>query len=107
MEESINDIPSFDPQYTTLVTQVQMDKIELDELKARKVELQKKIELISETEVNMQSIKEYCELARHNLGNLSFSEKRNALESLRVRVIAGKGDLRLEGTLPIVSSQCA
>ncbi len=36
----------------------------IDELKARKVELQKKIELISETEVNMQSIKEYCELAR-------------------------------------------
>ena len=46
MEESINDIPSFDHKYTTLVTQIQMDKIELDELKVRKEILINKLEEI-------------------------------------------------------------
>ncbi|HSX10795.1 MAG TPA: hypothetical protein VLF94_03650 [Chlamydiales bacterium] len=35
MKSLINDLPSSDPQYTTLLTQVQMDQVELDELKVR------------------------------------------------------------------------
>jgi site-specific DNA recombinase len=81
--------------------------LEIDEFEKRKVELGNRIESSGQTEVNIQSIKEYCELARHNLVNLSFSEKRKALESLGVRVVAGKGDLRLEGIIPIMSTQCA
>ena len=80
---------------------------EIRDIMLKMAELENRIELIGQTEANIQSINEYCELSRHNLGNLSFSEKRRALESLGVRVIAGRGNLRLKGTLPIVSSQCA
>jgi hypothetical protein len=44
MKESLNNIPSSDPQYTMMATQIQMDKIELDELKIR----EKKLSLIIE-----------------------------------------------------------
>lgn len=71
------------------------------------VELRNKIELIGQAETNIQSIKEYCELVDQNLGNLSFLEKRKALESLRIKVIAGKEEVKLEGIIPIVSGQCA
>lgn len=46
MEGLINDLPSYDPEYSALITQVQMDKIEFDELKRREefvVEQLKKI----------------------------------------------------------------
>lgn len=35
MKTFINDLPSSDPQYSMLAIQVQMDQIELDELKTR------------------------------------------------------------------------
>ena len=35
MNTLINDLPSIDPQYTELLTQMHMDQIELDELKVR------------------------------------------------------------------------
>ncbi len=35
MKEFINDLPSSDPQYSMMLTSIQMDQIELDELKIR------------------------------------------------------------------------
>jgi hypothetical protein len=35
MKEFINQMPASDPQYSLLITQAQMDQIELDELKRR------------------------------------------------------------------------
>ncbi|MES2272618.1 MAG: hypothetical protein V4487_00300 [Chlamydiota bacterium] len=43
MKDFINDIPASDPQYSMLVAQVQMDRIELDELKVRETLLIQKI----------------------------------------------------------------
>ncbi len=79
----------------------------IDELERHKIELVKKDELAEQAETNIDSIRECCELVRHNLGSLSFFDKRQALEALGIRVIAGKEILKLEGTMPIVSSQCA
>lgn len=33
----VNDLPSYDPQHSTLLIQIQMDQIELDELKSREL----------------------------------------------------------------------
>lgn len=41
MKAFVNDIPSSDPQYSMLLIQVQMDQIEIDELKTRALTLQK------------------------------------------------------------------
>jgi hypothetical protein len=35
MKSFINDLPSSDPQYNMLLTQIHMDQIEIDELKVR------------------------------------------------------------------------
>ena len=47
MKEFINEIPASDPQYSMLAGQVQMDQIELDELKLRETLLIQKLEDIS------------------------------------------------------------
>lgn len=43
MKTFINDIPSSDPEYSMLIAQVQMDQIELDELKTRATLLSQKL----------------------------------------------------------------
>lgn len=43
VKELINDLPASDPQYSMLVLQIQMDRVELDELKARGIALTSKI----------------------------------------------------------------
>ncbi|MEN9654873.1 MAG: hypothetical protein RL235_985 [Chlamydiota bacterium] len=39
MRDFLNDLPSFDPQYPILLTQIEMDQIELSELAVREVML--------------------------------------------------------------------
>jgi hypothetical protein len=43
MKEFINDIPASDPQYTMLSSQINMDQIEMDELKRREHSLVEKL----------------------------------------------------------------
>jgi hypothetical protein len=47
MNELVNDIPSSDPQYSMILSQVQMDQIELDELKRRADSLVEQIKNLS------------------------------------------------------------
>ncbi|HSX25466.1 MAG TPA: hypothetical protein VLE89_00475 [Chlamydiales bacterium] len=44
MRSFINDLPASDPQYSMLLTQIQMDNIEMDELKTRETILIQNIE---------------------------------------------------------------
>lgn len=39
MKSFVNDIPSYDPQYSMLLLQIQMDQVEIDELKVRETVL--------------------------------------------------------------------
>lgn len=43
MKGFVNDLPSSDPQYSMLLTQIQMDQIELDELRIRAQLLSQKL----------------------------------------------------------------
>ncbi len=43
MNSLVNDLPSWDPQYAMLLRQVQMDQIEIDELKFRQTLLSQKL----------------------------------------------------------------
>lgn len=45
MKSFVNDIPSSDPQYSMLLTQVDMDQIEMDELKTREILLIQKLSI--------------------------------------------------------------
>ena len=77
----------------------------IDELEKRRVELIRHIELSEQVDTDIRGIREFCELARYNLDKLSFCEKRMAFESLQVRVVADDGNLKLEGSIPVVSMQ--
>jgi hypothetical protein len=44
MREFINDLPSSDPQYSMIATAIEMDQIELDELKCRSGAILQKME---------------------------------------------------------------
>ncbi len=43
MKEFINDLPASDPQYSMMIAQLQMDQIEMDELKTREAFLVQKL----------------------------------------------------------------
>jgi len=43
MKSFINDLPSFDPHYSMMIAQVQMDQIEIDELKVREAFLRNQL----------------------------------------------------------------
>ncbi len=43
MKEFLNEVPTSDPQYSMLLSQIQMDQIEMDELKTRETLLSQKI----------------------------------------------------------------
>ena len=46
MKSFASDLPTYDPQYSMLLTTIKMDQIELDELASRKLSLLHKIERI-------------------------------------------------------------
>ncbi len=79
---------------------------QINELEQRKAELEARIEQLAQAETDIKAIEHYCETVSRNLGNLSFTEKRNMLEVLRIRVISG-AQITIEGIIPIVSGQYA
>ncbi len=76
----------------------------IEENNERQLDLENRIELAKQADVNIEGIKQACEMVRSNLSTLSFEDKRETLETLNVRVWVDKDYLSLEGTLPIVST---
>ena len=46
MRSFVSDLPTYDPQYSMILTTIKMDQIELDELTARKLSILHKMEEI-------------------------------------------------------------
>ncbi|MFC1892898.1 recombinase family protein [Chloroflexota bacterium] len=93
---------------TKFATEVKNIMSRIDQLKRQEADLQSALVQIEDTEVDIEAIRQYCETMRHNLADLSFSDKRGLLEALRIRVLANQDSIpKLDGTLPIVSGQCA
>ncbi len=44
MKSFVNDLPTYDPQYSMILTTIKMDQIEFDELSSRKEALLQKLE---------------------------------------------------------------
>ncbi len=50
----------------------------------------------------MESIERFCAVVRQNLGELTFEDKRLALEALSIKVWVDGDNLEIEGAIPIV-----
>ncbi len=56
MKASANDLPSSDPKYSSLRIQIQMDEVELDELKKREADLAENLDALSQQKPNPKNI---------------------------------------------------
>ena len=75
-----------------------------ENLGARKSELENKVLQAKTTMTNMDSIEAFCKLARKNIDNFTFEDKRLALRALQVKVVADREEIALEVAIPEASS---
>jgi hypothetical protein len=87
-----------EPKFNKEIKDV-MAKIEA--LEKQNLELERRIEASKQAEVDMDSIKRFCELARSNLADLTFENKRLALQALNIKVWVNGGNVTIEGTIPV------
>ena len=71
------------------------------ELKQQGIELETRIDQAKHAEVDIAGVKRFCELARQNLRNFTFNDKRLALEALQVKVWIEGNAVNIEGAIPI------
>ena len=94
------------PEETVVMENEKINRIRAD-LKARKAELEKKIEDAKENEVDLEGVEKFCELAKENLMDFTFEKKRFALEALQVKVRIDGDRVYIEGAIPVVESDIA
>jgi|GEM_PF-698673 len=76
------------------------------DLLKRKAELEANIEGIKQAKVNVVSIERFCEMIKKSLVNLTFEDKRLALDALGIKVWVKGDEVVIEGLIPI-SEECA
>ncbi|MBA7716568.1 hypothetical protein ES703_125642 [subsurface metagenome] len=62
-----------------------------------------RIEANKQFALNVEGIKEACELVKSNLASLNYEEKRLALKALQIKVMVDGSDINIEGAIPIQS----
>ncbi len=80
---------------------------DIDGLKRRKLELERRIETSQQAEYNFEGIREYCELVSRNLSGFTYDDKRLALEALAVKIRLDNENISIEGAIPEVDSSIA
>jgi site-specific DNA recombinase len=85
----------------TIIKENEKINRERTDLKKRRVELENMIKDIKEAEIDLERVEKFCQLARENLANFTYREKRLALEELSIKVLVDGKTVTLEGVLPI------
>ena len=71
-----------------------------DNLKSRLSELSARMSEAKQNEFDLVGLKHFCELARHNIKNFGYGEKRLALEALRIEVWIDSENISMTGAVP-------
>jgi site-specific DNA recombinase len=71
-------------------------------LKKRKTELEERVQQAKQSEADIAGIERFCELAKHNLKDFSFDDKRLALEALQIEVWVDGDKVSVLGSIPII-----
>ena len=72
-----------------------------------RVELENHIETAKQATINIQGIREACELVKKNLTELSFENKRIAFEALNIKIWIDGENIRIERVIPITKGVIA
>ncbi|MBL7125154.1 MAG: recombinase family protein [Dehalococcoidales bacterium] len=73
------------------------------ELKEQEVELKRKMDTARQSEIDMTGVEQFCVLARQNLSNFSYEDKRLALEALQVKVHVDGSNVSMTGAIPVAT----
>ncbi len=76
---------------------------EVRALEQEKSELEQKIEAYQNYEIDAKRVKEACKLYSDNLKNMTYQDKRLALEALQIRVVVEEDKIVLNGIIPMAS----
>jgi len=76
----------------------------IEGLERQRQGIERRIELVAQSEINIDGIKKFCELARSNLDEFTFEDKRLALEALQIKVWIDGEHITLEGAIPVAES---
>lgn len=77
-------------------------RAEQDRVKEEIAKLERRIEEAKQLELNEAGIRHFCELARQNIEDFTFDEKRLALERLQIKVWIDGAFASIEGLIPPV-----
>jgi len=77
------------------------------ELKQRIGELEKKLKQARDSNVDLERLEEFCQVASQNLLEFGHTERKMTLEALKIRVFVDGSSATLEGVLPISDEVCA
>lgn len=77
------------------------------ELRREIKETEKKLEQAKDSHVDPKSVEEFCRIASQNLSGFGHTEKKLALEALKIRVLIYGEAVELEGVLPAPGEVCA
>jgi len=74
---------------------------EVNSLEKNKSDIEAKLESSQHYELEIEGIKNACQLVKDKLNNLTVEEKRLAMESLHIRVMVDGADIKIIGTIPL------
>lgn len=88
------------PESTVINTnkRINSDRAALQE---RKTELEARIARVNHAETDIAGVKKFCDLARQNLGDFTFEQKRLALEALQIKAWVDGSNVSIEGAIPV------
>ncbi len=89
------------PEETVINENEKINRTRAD-LKERRAELEKKIGNAKENEVDLEGVERFCELARENLMNFTYEDKRLALEALQIKVALNNDSISVHGAIPVI-----
>lgn len=73
------------------------------ELKEQEAELKRKMDTAKRSEIDMAGVEQFCELARQNLSNFGYEDKRLALDALQVKICVDGNKVSMTGAIPVAT----
>jgi hypothetical protein len=70
-------------------------------LQQSKAEIEGKLESTKDYKLEIEGIKKACELVKNKLQNITYEDKRVALEALQIKVLVDGSDIQITGTIPL------